>query len=125
MEENVMKNLALKEVDAFSRRYKDLKKDIKHQAKIVALTLGNDIDDIDVYSVEISPKNEKTFVTSSGCLIGGYLIYDKKNRSLEVQEFESINENIATSNVIGYLPFDEIDTDLQVSILKEIVENYM
>ena len=119
-----VRELALQEVGVFSRRYKDLQKDIERQAQVIALTLGDDIDDTNVYSVEISPNNDKTFITSNGTRVGGYLIYDRNNNSLEVQEFEYIDENIATSDVVGYWAFSEIDTDLQIKILEEIIKNY-
>ena len=86
-----VRELALQEVGVFSRRYKDLQKDIEKQAQVIALTLGNDIYDINVQSVEISPKNGKTFITSNGTRVGGYLIYDRKNQCLEIQEFEYID----------------------------------
>lgn len=117
-----VKELALQEIGVFSRRYKDLKKDIERQAQVIALTLGNDIDDINVYSVEISPNNNRTFVTSSGYRVGGYLIYDRRNQSLEVQQIDYI-ENLESDDVIGYIPFNEIDTDLQIKIFEEIVKN--
>ena len=119
-----VKELALREIGVFSRRYKDLKKDIERQAQVIALTLGDDIDDIDVYSVEISPNDNRTFVTSSGYRVGGYLIYDRKNQSLEVKQFEN-DENLVSDDVIGYIPFNEIDTDLQIKIFEEIIKNHL
>ena len=121
MEEKVIKNLALKEIDAFSRRYKDLKKDIASQAKIVAFMLGEDHPTLEnVLRVEISPKHGKTFVTSDGTRIGGFLSYDMGTKHIQVDELSNMSNEI-----VDYYDFDCIDTDIQISILKEIVENYM
>ena len=121
MEENLMKDLALKEVDVFSRRYKDLKKDIKHQTKVALFTLGEYHPTLDnVLQLEISPNDRKIFVTSDGTRIGGFLSYDRESKQIQVYELKPMN-----NEMIGYYDFDCVDIDIQISILKEIIKNYM
>lgn len=121
--EEEMKELALKEVNAFRRRYNDLKTDIAHQAKIVVFTLGEPMQNNEhVLRVEISPNNGKTFITSSEFHVGGFLCYDKETESLEVGE---LSNNMNEIEIIDYYNFDCVDIDIQINILKEIIENYL
>ena len=100
---------------------------IKKKIKQNAINLINIYGEVECekYSyIEVSTKG-KFFITSNNIRVGGCLYYNKNEDYLDIAQYEYIDENITTDEEIGCFPFDELDIDIQISILDEIVKSYI
>lgn len=101
----------------------NLKKKIKQNA-INLINIYGEKEDDNYPSIEISVRG-KTFITSNDIRVGGCLYYNKNEDCLDITQYEYIDGNIATDDEIGCFPFDELDIDIQISILDEIVNSFI
>lgn len=121
--EKTINKILISNVGELHSNLANLKKKIKENA-INFIKIFGEPEFANHSSIRIS-KRDKTFITSNDIRVGGYLYYNKTEDYLDVTQYEYIDENIATDEEIGYFPFDELDVDLQISILDEIVHSYI
>lgn len=101
----------------------NLKNKVKKTAISLIETYGEKEDD-NYSSIEISVRG-RTFLISNNTRVGGCLYYIKDEDTLEITEYDYIDENVCTDDEIGPYTFTELDLDTQILILDEIVNSFI